>query len=654
MDHVNETDYEMPWRPNYEMVSVAGWAAGLFLAITTNTIVDLPKTPFVWMSSFCFFMFSWRAFPAVTLYKKKKRLEGFPLTFIKVSKFKKDLEKKQEKRKDDGKDDVVWLGEGFEWEQKHAQASYEILKRTLSRIIEFDENRMGALWIHGLSDYDKDIMQPIGHSDGHTLIVGTTGAGKTRLFDLLVTQAVLRGEAVFIIDPKGDKELKETARRACELSGSPERFVNFHPAFPEESCRFDALANYGRPTELASRVASITPGKEDGDPFKAYGQMAMTNLIQGMLFVSEVPSIMSLKRCLEGGPGKLVRDALTLHFDENVDDWKIKSASYLRRAESVDEIATGLVEYYREVVQDKKPVLEIEGLVSMFEHERTHFSKMIASLMPVLSMLTTDTLGELLSPTEDDACDYIRKRIEDKEKNPSILDEDEQKEYMEKLRKKEPMDFVRPSTNTAQIIRHSQVAYLGLDSLSDAMVGSAIGSLILADLASVAGSRYNFGLNNKPVNIFIDEAAEVINDPFVQILNKGRGALMRTYIATQTFADFSARTGSDAKARQILGNINNLIALRVMDSETQQYITDSLPKTRLKYVMRTQGMATHSSNPMLYAGNQGERLMEEEGDLFPPQLLGQLPNLQYIAKLSGGRIVKGRLPILVSDNYKES
>jgi conjugal transfer pilus assembly protein TraD len=34
--------------------------------------------------------------------------------------------------------------------------------------------------------------------------------------------------------------------------------------------------------------------------------------------------------------------------------------------------------------------------------------------------------------------------------------------------------------------------------------------------------------------------------------------------------------------------------------------------------------------------------------LFAPQLLGQLPDLHYIAKLSGGRIVKGRLPILQS------
>jgi conjugal transfer pilus assembly protein TraD len=152
----------------------------------------------------------------------------------------------------------------------------------------------------------------------------------------------------------------------------------------------------------------------------------------------------------------------------------------------------------------------------------------------------------------------------------------------------------------AECIDRAQVVYLGLDSLSDTMVGSAIGSILVADLAAVAGDRYNYGVSLKPVNVFIDEAAEVVNDPFIQLLNKGRGAGLRLTVATQTFADFAARTGSEAKARQVLGNINSLIALRVLDAETQQYVTDSLPKTRLRSVMLTQGSTTSSHNPLLY------------------------------------------------------
>ncbi len=146
---------------------------------------------------------------------------------------------------------------------------------------------------------------------------------------------------------------------------------------------------------------------------------------------------------------------------------------------------------------------------------------MSTSLLPILSMLTSGTLGDMLSPS---------KSIEEKQKNTW--------------------------RDTNDLIAWNCVVYVGLDSLSDPMVGSAIGALFLSDLACVAGARYNFegteppvevgeaarkvfaerlpllGLffqktgDEKPrtVNIFVDEAAEVVNTPFLQILNKGRGA----------------------------------------------------------------------------------------------------------------------------------
>ena len=137
--------------------------------------------------------------------------------------------------------------------------------------------------------------------------------------------------------------------------------------------------------------------------------------------------------------------------------------------------------------------------------------------MPVLVMLTSGALGPLLSPDETDETDQ------------------------------------RQLTRLTQLINDAAVAYIGLDSLSDGMVGSAIGSLLIAELTAVAGERYNYGVDNRPVSVFIDEAAEVMNDPFVQLLNKGRGARLRLTVATQSFADFAARTGSQAKATQVLG-----------------------------------------------------------------------------------------------------
>ncbi|NCC41756.1 MAG: conjugal transfer protein, partial [Gammaproteobacteria bacterium] len=102
----------------------------------------------------------------------------------------------------------------------------------------------------------------------------------------------------------------------------------------------------------------------------------------------------------------------------------------------------------------------------------------------------------------------------------------------------------------------------------------------------------------------------------------------------------------EEKARQVLGNLNGLIAMRVIDAKTQEYIAESLPAVRLCTVVKSQGSTTASDQPLLFTGNAGERLDEAEAPLFPAALLGKLPNFEYLARWPGGRVSKGRLPIL--------
>ena len=76
----------------------------------------------------------------------------------------------------------------------------------------------------------------------------------------------------------------------------------------------------------------------------------------------------------------------------------------------------------------------------------------------------------------------------------------------------------------------------------------------------------------RTVHLFVDEAAEVVNAPFLQILNKGRGAHLKLFVATQTLSDFVSRMGSKDRAYQLLGNLNNRICLRCIDTETQNFV----------------------------------------------------------------------------------
>lgn len=611
---MSEWAYEMPWRPNFEAFEASGWVLGMAATSAVHLLTDLPPQPF-YLSMIVMGGFALRRIPAaVHLYRVKQGLKAKPAVLMGQDELIEQMLKKRGK---------LFLGTGFKWTQSEGQQVFELLKRDITKLMpKIPDGFMGSPWIHGISmQRDRPIEMQEDLTSLHTLIVGTTGSGKTREFDILISQAVLRGEAVIILDPKGDKELAENAKRACELSGRPDRFKYFHPAFPEKSVRISPTKNFGRATEVASRIAALMKS-EGGDPFQAFAQMALNNVIQALLLCGMLPTLVELRRTLEGGLAPLVILAIKAYGEKVHPHFEALARVALSKAHTDELKAKALLGLYRTEIVPLAPSSDLEGLLSMFEHDKAHFGKMIASLLPVLNMLTAGHMGPILSPNMDDP------------------------------------DDEREITDSGKIIQGADVLYMGLDSLSDSMVGSSIGSIFLADLAAVAGQRYNFEdpeeLKRRPVNIFVDEAAETVNDQLVQLLNKGRGAGMRLYVATQTIADFEARMGSAAKALQVLGNCNHVIALRVTDQETQKYIAEMIPPTYYKYVMRTQGNTT-KDDPHMHSLNVGERLMDEEGELFPAQLLGQLPNLEFLAILAGGRVEKGKIPVLTRPkNYEKA
>jgi conjugal transfer pilus assembly protein TraD len=596
--------FEVPWRPNYEARMAAVWALGAVSILLLTTVAPIFRGFGVVLGIGCVAGATVRSFQAYRRNVEDRRLKFFGKEFI-------DLEALQVKSRQAIATKSYWLGRGFPWTDIEATKLHTLMSmgvvRTLGKAAQHAE---GSYWVHGLAP-EQDIYSELANLVGHSLIVGSTRVGKTRLFDLLIAQAIFRGETVIIIDPKGDHGLAQNARAACDASGEGDRFVYFHPAHPDRSACIDPLRNWNRKTELASRVAALIPSETGADPFTAFGWKVLNDITNGMIATGHRPNLVQLRRYVEGGPEDLLQRALKVHFVANVRDWESRASSYIRKYK--DRLLQGYVAFYQEVAIHEAQSVDLDGLISTYEHNRDHFQKMVASLIPILSMLTSDPLQELLSP------DF------------------------------EP-GHERLVTDMSKIIRGNKVVYIGLDSLADSTVGSAIGSIMLADLAAVAGDRYNYGIDTlTPVNLFIDEAAEVLNQPAIQLMNKGGGADFRVTIATQTFADFASRLGDENKARQVLANTNNKIALRVLDSETQKYIAEGMPQTKVRSMALRYGHNVDTHIHDEYSASYQEQILEEEADLFPAAMLGELPPLHFIARLSGGRTLKGRIPILLSE-----
>jgi hypothetical protein len=201
--------------------------------------------------------------------------------------------------------------------------------------------------------------------------------------------------------------------------------------------------------------------------------------------------------------------------------------------------------------------------------------------------------------------------------------------------------------NFEKIERAGHVLYMCLDSLPDPSVASAIGALALADQAARAGMRYNLG-GYRRIALFVDEVSNVINQPLIEILNKGAEGGIFTTCAMQTLADLAKRLGSEDAARMALGNLNNLIALRTKDRPTQDFVVETFGKTAI-HTVRV-GLS-HGSDAHLgdFSSSYSTQLTESFEEMVPADVLGKLPNLQYFASVSGGRIIKGRFPILDPD-----
>ncbi len=601
-----KVNYETDYRPNYELFLALSWGSfGIICALLMTFYAGFPTSMTISMSSIFFLVAIYQATFAKARHSRMRTLEKSEKTFFDLD----DLARKM-------KPEAFYLGRGFEWTANHAQALSD-LYRDPDRLEEIKKQRTGGTFLHGIGiAQEDDVVLLDNESKGHVHIVGTTGSGKTRLIDLLVTQAILRDEPCFILDPKGDQELKNNMEAAYRRAGREREFSFFHPAFVDESAAINPLASRQRGSELASRLAAIIPSQQSGDVFQSFSQNALMGIFYAIERSGVNPTIMDVQRALSEGFGPLCVRALEGWAYSVGSDMRSKMNAVISKEKYPEKKAVAGALFYQEqsTLDTTLSSAEMNNLISLLLHDRDHFKKMVASLVPVVGKLCAGPLATLFSP------DPTAGRMP---KSGRVI-------------------------SLEQVINDRAGCYIGLDTLSDADVGRAIGQMILADLASLAGKNYNFGRTKDTyVNIFVDEASEITNEQLIQLLNKGRGAGFRIFVATQTLSDYEARTGSAAMANMLLGNMNSTIMLRTVDTDTQEKLSARLPEVPLSYIMKTTGSSMGDTTITGgFSVNHGERLMTEDKPIIAPQSFGDLSDLEFFAIFAKGNLVKGRLPIL--------
>lgn len=532
----------------------------------------------------------------------------------------------------------LWFGLGFEWRPQHAQRLYELARSDWRRLLPpafirrrvaadpgLSPESIGLPLLHGAASRGEEapIEVPLSALGGGTVVIGTTQSGKGVMFASLVTQILARGEPVIVIDPKNSGRLREAVAQGCRHAGRPQPLV-LDSASPQTSVRFNPIAAYSGSAQIASRIRMALSGASN-DVFADFAWGAVDVAAGALMHLGRSPTFADIEASLGAGLEPLLCRTIERELAPRFGSAEaVRTAARLsappeiepawRRANGGASDAARLVWLWESAMPEAGRSRAVSALVRVWRQDPKHYAKLTASLGPLLAKLCAPGIRELLSPDPDDTADD------------------------------------RPIATLERIVKGREVFYLALNSLSDPDVASAVGSALLADAAALAGRLYAEGASGTGAGriwLFIDEAANIMNDSAIELLNKGMEAGINVVAAMQTAADLEVRLGSAAKARQALGNFNNAVILRTKDMETARLMSEAFGRAS---IAEASGAVSDSADGSLlpsFSSGVSRRIARTSEDAVPLDMLGKLPNAEFFALLAGGRLVKGRMPILI-------
>ncbi len=137
----------------------------------------------------------------------------------------------------------------------------------------------GKPWLHGVGvDKERDVYAQQANRNSHECVFGMTRVGKTRYLCIRVNQDIRNGEAVLIIDPKGDLEAIQDVYCAAKAAGRLNDLRIVHLGFPDSSAKYNPLASFSNVSEVAGRITGAMSASGEGQAFKDFAWQ-YTNIV---------------------------------------------------------------------------------------------------------------------------------------------------------------------------------------------------------------------------------------------------------------------------------------------------------------------------------------------------------------------------------------
>ena len=354
----------------------------------------------------------------------------------------------------------------------------------------------------------------------HTLLLGTTGSGKSETLLSLSFNALATGAGLLYVDPKGTPKLAHQIYNMARALGRDDDFLllNFGVTGKGENHKLSNSCNpfsFGSGEVLTELLSALMPSGDDKNAvFQSKGQAVIAALMYALVDLRDKKHLIITPR--------LIRDYLdAVKFLELSEDERL---SEFTRDSLKAALATCNYDFHL-------PLAKQKSFFEQFGYGKAYFGHALSNL--------ADTYGHIF-------------------------------------------DIEAGEIDFRDVVMNRRILVVLLPAMEKSPVGLGnLGKIILCCLKAAAATGLGMRVEGTPEEVLgslpihfqgtgpflsiIDEYAAIVTPGFEILLTQGRGLGMATIVASQ---DYAGIFEADKKgAQQIVANTNTKIFMKLQDSE---------------------------------------------------------------------------------------
>jgi len=211
-----------------------------------------------------------------------------------------------------------------------------------------------------------------------------------------------------VFDPKGDADLM--LRTYVEAKRMNRAVYIFHLGFPDISCRFNAFGSFTKISEFAGRISDQLPAEGNASSFKDFAWGFVNIVAKALVKSGQRPDFVKIRRYIND-IDPLIKQykekVLMLEHPELEKTLSMLASKHLTDKDGRPKNPPGgknkdcfLIHLWQKQYNIDDP--ELEGILAVFRYDNAYYSKLVASLRPLLDKFTSGDISALLSPMADD------------------------------------------------------------------------------------------------------------------------------------------------------------------------------------------------------------------------------------------------------------